>query len=111
MESNYSDQGLERLILEGFVEVSAMDSETGEMLYSFTDKAKEVFPEIEQEAHAFFNSILMYFWENGFISMNLEEDNPTVRLNPKAFDVSEIEKLSSEMKHALNVIKEILRID
>ncbi len=37
---------LEHLILQGAVEVSSIDKNTGEMIYSITDKLKEVNPEM-----------------------------------------------------------------
>jgi DNA-binding PadR family transcriptional regulator len=109
--NNPSEDILDRLILDGMVEVAGIDSDTGDMLYSFTEKAREELPEVRDAAEAYFNSIIMYFWENDFISMNLEDENPVVRLKDKAFDESQVELLSSEMKTALNLIKDALRID
>ncbi len=37
---------LEHLLLQNAIEISGIDSETGEMLYSITDKLKEVSPEL-----------------------------------------------------------------
>lgn len=41
-----SEVMLEHLILQGAVEVSGIDNNTGEMIYSITDKLKEVNPEM-----------------------------------------------------------------
>jgi hypothetical protein len=109
--NNPSEDSLDQLILDGLVEVAGIDLESGDMLYSFTDKAKNEIPEIQREAERFFNSIIMYFWETGFISVNVDDPNPVVSLNAKAFDHDEVAKLSLEMKNALNVIKDALRID
>ena len=37
---------IEHLLLQNAIEISGIDSETGEMLYSITDKLKEVSPEL-----------------------------------------------------------------
>lgn len=111
LNNDSSEDILDRLILDGMVEVAGIDSDTGDMLYSFTQKAREELPEVKDAAEAYFNSIIMYFWENGFISMNIEDESPVVSLNEKAFDQHEIELLPSEMKTALNLIKDALRVD
>jgi hypothetical protein len=41
-----SEVMLEHLILQGAVEVSGIDKNTGEMIYSITNKLKEVSPEM-----------------------------------------------------------------
>lgn len=41
-----SEVMLEHLILQGAVEISGIDKNTGEMIYSITDKLKEVNPEM-----------------------------------------------------------------
>jgi hypothetical protein len=37
---------IEHLLLQNAIEISGIDSETGEMLYSITDKLKEVSPDL-----------------------------------------------------------------
>jgi hypothetical protein len=106
-----SEDMLDELILQGLVEVAGIDSDTGEMLYGFTEKAKIEMPHIQREAEEFFNSLIMYFWETGFISMNMSEPNPAVSLTEKAFDQEAIASLSTEHRSALNIIKDALRID
>jgi hypothetical protein len=43
------DALLEHLMLQGAVEFQGIDDTTGEMLYSITDKMKEVSPDIYEE--------------------------------------------------------------
>ncbi len=43
------DAMLEHLLLQGAVEFQGIDEQTGEMLYTITDKLKEVSPEIYSE--------------------------------------------------------------
>lgn len=105
-----SEDMLDQLILEGLVEVAAIDSGTGEMLYSFTEKAREELPEVQRQAEELFNSMIMFFWEHGFLSMNIDEANPVIRVTPKALDDDEVEKLSAEHRQALAIILEALKI-
>lgn len=109
--NNPSEDMLDQLILDGIVEPAGIDMETGDMLYSFTEKGKTEIPAVRQEAERYFDAVIMYFWENGFVSMDVAEKNPTISITQKALDETEIAKLSSEMKQALNVIKDALRID
>ena len=44
-----SELMLEHLILQGAVQMSGIDKNTGEMIYSITDKLKEVAPEMYQQ--------------------------------------------------------------
>jgi hypothetical protein len=108
--SDNSDDMLEQLILDGMVEVSALDSETGEMLYAFTDKAREQMPEMQRQAEKVFDELIMFFWENGFLSMNVDAPNPVIRVLPKALDEEEVSKLSVDQRVALRIILEALRI-
>lgn len=108
--NNPEDQRLEELILEGFVEVAAMDMATGEMLYAFTEKAKEEIPDVYRRAEEFFNQMIMFFWEQGFVSMDIDSLNPSVTITPKALDQEEVSKLSYEHQQALRIILEALRI-
>jgi hypothetical protein len=102
---------LDNLILQGAVEVSGMDMETGEMLYNFTDKLADVMPDLYNEHMNSVNSEIMYFWQHGFLSMNdITEKNPIIRLTNKAFDDVEILKLPKNRLSSLNEIKRILKV-
>jgi hypothetical protein len=101
---------LERMILDGLVEVSGIDSNTGEMMYVFTQYAKETFPELQREADEYFNQLILFFWEQGFINMDLSEENPTVTITEKALDKEEVAKLTTEVRSALQMILDALRI-
>lgn len=108
--SDRSEDYLDEMILDGLVEVAGLDADTGEMLYSFTSKAAEVIPTLAAEAEKFFQKVIMYFWENGFILMDVTEESPTVTVTEKALDPAEVENLSVEYRQALNLILEALRI-
>jgi hypothetical protein len=40
---------IEHLVLQGAIEISGIDQTTGDMLYSITDKLKEVHPKLYKE--------------------------------------------------------------
>ena len=100
---------MEQLILSGALEPAGIDSETGEFLYNFTPKLKDVSPILYEEHVAHVNTELMRLWENGFLDIDLTEENPIVRLTPKAFDETEILNLSKEDRWGIQEIKRILK--
>lgn len=101
------EQIIEDLILQGALEVAGIDLETGEALYNFTSKLKDVSPHLHDEFSTYFSKETMALWENGFISMDITQSNPIVMLTPKAFDSNEIVKLNKDHQYTL---KEIIRI-
>lgn len=104
------DQIIEELILAGALEASAV-SETGELLYSFTNKLKDINPDLYREHLNFVNAEIMFFWEHGFVFISdLSEENPRVSLTEKAFDEEEIKQLDSEKKNTLSELKRILKV-
>jgi hypothetical protein len=102
-ESNIIDN----LILNGALEAAGIDIETGEMLYNFTEKLKDVDPLMHDEFQRYFSSETMALWEHGFIDMDLTLDEPIVSLTQKAFDTNEVMRLEKNHQYTL---KEIIRI-
>ena len=100
------DKMIEDLILKGALEVSGIDIETGELLYNFTHKLKDVSPELDQEMQTFFSQEMMFLWENGFVEMDITEKDPVVRLTEKAFNNKEVLKLDKTKQYTL---KDIIR--
>ncbi len=98
---------IDSLILNGVIQPAGIDSETGEMLYSFTDKLQTLYPELHRETLNLVNSGVMRLWEKGFVDVDLLQESPVVRLNQKSFDKESINTLSSEDLYNL---KEIIRI-
>ena len=98
------DEFIDYLILEGAVEVAGIDKDTGEFLYSFTEKLAEVDPEMYRKSIEMFQSMVRQLWQKGFLDMNIEDANPTVRLNEKAFDPVARATLNAEEESALNTI-------
>jgi hypothetical protein len=97
----------EDLILSGALEVAGVDIDTGEMLYNFTEKLKDINPELHNEFSTYFSTEISGLWENGFIEMDITEKNPMVSLTKKALDEKEVKKLD---KHKQYTLKEIIRV-
>jgi hypothetical protein len=108
-----SDAGdkIEELILSGALEVSGVDIDTGEMLYNFTDKLKDVSPELFRGMADYISTETMALWVEGFLDIDVTEKNPMVRLTKKALDESEVSKLSKEKQYTLREIIRIISLD
>jgi hypothetical protein len=104
------DEMLEKLILQGYVEPAGIDVVTGEMLYSFTAAAKKDMPNLERQFEEEFHRNIMFFWQKGYLDMNVFEENPVIRINPVALDESVVASLSAEHRQALKIIIDALRI-
>jgi hypothetical protein len=100
---------VEYLILNKGLEVSGVDSKTGELLYSFTPKIKELMPELYKAHLNHVNTELMTMWERGFVDIDLMADEPRVTLTEKAFDNDELSKLSENNLWALNEMKRLMK--
>jgi hypothetical protein len=104
---NEEDHIIEDLILRGALEVAGIDIDTGEPLYNFTDKLKDINPKLHNENSKYFTRETLALWEHGFISMDITEANPIITLTPKSFDNKEVNKLDKQHQYTL---KEIIRI-
>jgi F0F1-type ATP synthase epsilon subunit len=102
------DPSIEELILSGVVEFSGVDSETGEFLYSFTNKLHEIMPDYFNDRLDFVKSEMAFFLETGFIEVDdPEAKNPIIFLTDKAFDEDEISELSPSKQKSLKEIKRL----
>ena len=102
---------IDKLILEGALEIGGIDVENGEILYNFTNKLKEIMPELYNEHLNFVNSEIMWLWERGFVSIDdFTQDNPRVMLTDKALNSEEILKLPKDRQRSLEEIKRILKV-
>jgi len=100
---------IDKLILSGALQVAGIDSETGDFLYQFTPKLKDVSPELYHEHVNHVNGELMRLWEKGFLDINMIDENPIVRLTEKALDTQELLKLSKEDRWGIEEIKRLLK--
>lgn len=110
MENN-SEESIEYLILNGYVEVSGIDPEAGNFLYSFTEEAKKIIPDLKRQLDEEFYSSIVYLWELGFLDMDIDSENPVVSLNEKALSSSEVSRLPDDHRNALkNIIDAMNRL-
>lgn len=107
VEMDEADKIVEDLILNGAMEVAAVDMENGELLYNFTDKLQTVNPELYKSFFTYFYTDVMALWEHGFVDVTLEDEDPVVKLTEKATSMVELNELNKEEKSTL---KEIIRI-
>jgi len=56
---------IEHLVLQGALEISGIDENTGDMLYSITDKLKEVHPELYKEMKGDFEKHMFELIDQG----------------------------------------------
>ncbi len=98
----------ENLILSGAIEPAGIDPDTGEMLYNFTDKLRNIHPVLYREVNNLFSQQVMTLWEKGMLDMDPTEANPFVRLTTKAFDNNLIKALDDETSYTLKEIKRTL---
>jgi hypothetical protein len=100
---------IDNLILEGGLEVAGVDPDTGEMLYSFTPKVKELMPELYDDHLNFVNDELMVLWEKGYVNIDFMSDDPLISLSSKAYIQEEVDKLSKQEKWSLQELKRAIR--
>lgn len=101
------DEFFDDLILSGALEVSGIDMDTGDMLYNFTDKLKDVNPALHDEFSNYFYKEVTCLWETGFLDMDVSNSNPKVYLTDKALDPDQVAKLDKDKQYTL---KEVIRI-
>lgn len=96
---------IDRLILNGGLEAAGVDSESGELLYTFTPKINEIMPELYNEHLNNVNSEVMALWEKGYLDLDFMSNDPVITLSEKAHDEIEVRKLSKMHQWSLNEIK------
>jgi hypothetical protein len=107
--NNEEQEIMDYLILNNAVEVVAVDSKTGELLYSFTPKLKEVMPELYKEHINAVNVDILSLWERGYINIDFLLDEPKITLAKKSLQREELEKLSPDEQWSIKEIKRLLR--
>jgi hypothetical protein len=100
---------INELILDGGLEVSAIDQDTGEILYSFTPKIKELMPDLYQEHIQTVNKEVMNLWEKGFLEIDLFNTDPIITITEKALNKKNIDTLSKQEQWSLLEIIRLLK--
>lgn len=95
---------IDALILEGALEIEGIDQESGQMIFSVTEKMKEIAPDIYNEFEETLYKTVLSLWENGFINMNMMDERPTVSPTEYALDRNTWKGLSAEELHVMNTI-------
>ena len=103
------DNFIEYLILEGALEIAAIDMDTNEPLYRFTDKLHDISPELYDEHTKTFYADVMDLWQIGFLNINLEDPNPVVSLTEKSFDMEQVKLLDKDKRYTLNEIVRLIK--
>lgn len=101
-------QIIDMLVLSGALEIAGI-SDSGDMLYNFTEKLKEVMPALYEEHMNFVNAEIMALWEKGFINIDLLSDDPRIKLTELAFDDQELTSLNDSQRWSIEEIKRIYR--
>lgn len=106
MQNNNKDAMLERLILMGAVEPASMNTETGEMLFSFSPNLEQISPGLAAKVNDMFSSIMMTLWSKGFLDLKYEDGSldPLVFLTDKCNNDFEISLLPEFERAILNNI-------
>jgi hypothetical protein len=95
------------LVEQGAIEYAGLNEE-GEAIYNFTDKLKDINPDLFDIHQTQLNREVMFLWEQGFITVDLLQDNPDVGLTEKSFDEESLKSLDDIYKTVLKEIKRIL---
>jgi hypothetical protein len=109
MKESSDSEIINKLILNGGLEVSAMDQDTGEILYSFTPKIKELMPDLYQEHIQTVNQEVMNLWEKGFLNIDLFEADPIITITEKALNKKNVDTLSKQEQWSLLEIIRLLK--
>jgi hypothetical protein len=104
----HEEKIIDYLILNGGLEAAGIDSQTGELLYAFTPKIKEIMPELYENHISSVNTEVMGLWEKGYINIDLFQKNPVITLSEKALNKEDIDKLSAKDQWSLHEIKRLL---
>ena len=107
MKESSDSELINKLILDGGIEVAAIDQDTGEFLYSFTPKIKELMPNVYEEHIETVNSEVMNLWQKGFLDISLFDADPVITITKKALSKEDIKTLSKKEQWSL---MEILRL-
>ena len=100
---------IEKLILEGGLEVAGIDSENGSLLYSFTPKIKELMPELYSDHLNRVNAEILSLWERAYVDIDFLAKEPIVTLTNKSFDPLEMSKLRKQDVWAIEELKRLTR--
>jgi hypothetical protein len=91
---SFENDMLEKMILDGSVEVAGIDMETGKFLYNFTKDLESTHPEMFKSIMESFYHGVMLLWQKGYVEIDMNEDDPLVTLTEKADNMEDVDSLS-----------------
>jgi hypothetical protein len=100
----FDDKDIDSLIIDGYLEIDSLDSVSGEFLYKFTPKMFEEHPHLKSVIQESFLIHVVALWEKGFVSMDIDRPDPTVKLTEKAFDDDHVAELEADQRIILHAI-------
>lgn len=104
-----NNETVDHLIMNGGLEVAGIDSETGQFLYVFTPKIKELMPELYNQHLNHVNGEIMRLWEAGYLNVDFLSDEPIVTITEKALDKEQVANLSKDDQWSLEEIKRLMK--
>ena len=107
--SSDENEMIEKLILDGALEVAGVDSEDGSLLYSFTPKIQQVMPELYHDHLNRVNAEILSLWERAYVNIDFLAKEPVVTLTDKSFDPVEMSKLRKQDVWAIEELKRLTR--
>jgi hypothetical protein len=107
--SSDENEMIEKLILDGALEVAGVDSEDGSLLYSFTPKIQQVMPELYHDHLNRVNAEILSLWERAYVDIDFLAKEPVVTLTDKSFDPAEMSKLRKQDVWAIEELKRLTR--
>jgi hypothetical protein len=90
------------LIYYGALEIDAVDSDSGELVYKVTEKLKEVFPVFYDEISEHIYKDALALWERGLLSMDMASENPTISPTEFGLDRNNWSNLSEGQTSVMN---------
>jgi len=105
----HDQEFIDTLILEGALVIKGIDSRTGEIMYSFTEKLKEMAPDLYDGFLELIHLSIMSLWEQGFVKMDPTEDNPSVLPSDLALDENNWSSLSQTDYQTLSALMRSFR--
>ena len=95
----------EEMVADGSLELAGI-SENGEVLYCFTDKCKELHPEVWNRQFTNFQAGVRYLWEKGYLEVEFTDDDVLISLTDKSFQPGD--DLDEDMVQLLNEVLDAL---
>jgi len=88
MDDSEDMENLEKYIEMGAVEVEGMD-ENGELIFSISEKAKEIAPELWASHQEYVDSHLIALYEKGLLSVEYNENLEAIMtLTPEGYKIA-----------------------